>query len=112
MRSNDIIFGLCNDVFTFSMFQQMMLNELNRRGAKISLGTYNHHAGSLHLYERHYKMASKIILEKVEKPNVKFRLSDNISSWKAASEYSTPIEDIEKIKLKELTQKAKEVFFA
>ena len=48
----------------------------------------------------------------MEKPNIKFRLSDNISSWEAASEYSTPIEDIEKSELKELTQKAKEVFFA
>ncbi len=112
MRSNDIIFGLCNDVFTFSMFQQMMLNELNRRGAKITLGTYNHHAGSLHLYERHYKMASKIILEKVEQPKIKFRLSDKISSWEAASAYSTPVEDIEKSQIKELTQEAKEAFFA
>ena len=112
MRSNDIIFGLCNDVFTFCMFQQMMLNELNSRGAKITLGTYNHHAGSLHLYERHYKMASKIILEKVEQPENRFRLSDKISSWELASAYSTPIEDIEKDRIKELTQKAKEAFFA
>ena len=112
MRSNDIIFGLCNDVFTFSMFQQMMLNELNSRGAEVTLGTYNHHAGSLHLYERHYKMASKILLEKIDQPKTKFKLSNDISSWDAASAYSTPVEDMGKDQIKELTQEAKEAFFA
>ena len=29
MRSNDAVFGFCNDVFTFSLFQQLMLNDLN-----------------------------------------------------------------------------------
>ena len=112
MRSNDIIFGLCNDVFTFALFQQLMLNELNRRGAKVTLGTYNHHAGSLHLYERHYKMASKILLENPTQPHNKFKLSDKISSWAIAEKYSTPIEDMKKEQIRELTKKAGEVFFA
>lgn len=61
MRSNDIIFGLCNDIFTFCLFQQLMLNELNDRGLKLELGSYFHHAGSLHIYERHFKMMDNIL---------------------------------------------------
>ena len=111
MRSNDIIFGLCNDVFTFSLFQQLMLTELNSRGADVSLGTYNHHAGSLHLYERHYKMATKILLEKSAQPENKFKLAEKISSWNSAAVYSTPIEDLSRELIKEMAKKASEVFF-
>ena len=60
MRSNDLIFGLCNDVFTFCLFHQLMLNDLNDRGAELELGSYFHHAGSLHVYERHFNMVSDI----------------------------------------------------
>jgi len=63
MRSNDIIFGFCNDVFTFALFQQLMLNELNERGAGVELGSYHHHAGSLHLYEKHFAMAEEVLAE-------------------------------------------------
>ncbi len=112
MRSNDIIFGLCNDVFTFSMFQQLMLNELNSRGAAVTLGTYNHHAGSLHLYERHYSMASKILLENKTCPEEKFELSEDISSWKFAMNYAMPLEDLEKEEIRECAKKAKGDFFA
>lgn len=60
MRSNDAVFGFCNDVFTFALFQQLMLNELNSRGANLSLGKYHHSAGSFHVYDRHYSMMEKI----------------------------------------------------
>ena len=60
MRSNDLVFGLCNDVFTFSLFQQLMLNELNQAGLSLELGKYYHHAGSLHVYERHFEMIENI----------------------------------------------------
>ena len=60
MRSNDAVFGFCNDVFTFALFQQLMLNELNARGAKLSLGNYYHSAGSFHVYDKHYSMVEKI----------------------------------------------------
>ncbi len=69
MRSNDAVFGFCNDVFTFSMFQQLMLNDLNshlrsRRmnlycGA-LKLGKYYHQAGSFHVYENHFRMMDLI----------------------------------------------------
>ncbi len=61
MRSNDAVFGFCNDVFTFALFQQLLLNELNQRGLNLELGTYNHSAGSFHIYERHFEMMNKIL---------------------------------------------------
>ncbi|HIL27115.1 MAG TPA: hypothetical protein EYG21_07005 [Nitrospinaceae bacterium] len=61
MRSNDAVFGFCNDVFTFSLFHQLMLNHLNDKGMNIKLGCYHHNAGSFHIYERHFKMMDKIL---------------------------------------------------
>tara|TARA_Y100001938_G_scaffold136335_1_gene199091 strand:+ start:1092 stop:1943 length:852 start_codon:yes stop_codon:yes gene_type:complete len=68
MRSNDIIFGFCNDVYTFSLFQQLMLNDLNEfisehctDTEKVELGHYYHQAGSLHLYDMHYDMRDEIL---------------------------------------------------
>ena len=112
MRSNDVIFGLCNDVFTFSLFQQLMLNELNKRGAAVKLGTYNHHAGSLHLYERHYTMASKIMLEDKKNPTEKFRLKPAIDSWDSADRFALPAEEMSKEDVKQHAANAKKEIYA
>ena len=61
MRSNDIVFGMSNDIFIFCLFQQLMFNELKRHYPDLQIGTYHHHAGSLHLYEMHYDMAAQIL---------------------------------------------------
>ena len=61
MRSNDAVFGFCNDVWTFCMFQQLMLNDLNALGANVELGSYYHSAGSYHVYERHWNMMDLIL---------------------------------------------------
>ena len=61
MRSNDAVYGFCNDVWTFCMFQQLMLNDLNALGANVELGSYYHQAGSYHVYEKHWNMMDKII---------------------------------------------------
>jgi len=50
MRSNDLIYGWCNDVPFFTLLQEMMATLLN-----IPLGSYHHNAGSLHIYEKHFK---------------------------------------------------------
>lgn len=60
MRSNDVIWGLPYDVFSFTMFQEAMLGILNAKGMELTLGEYYHTAGSIHLYERHFDMARKI----------------------------------------------------
>jgi len=56
MRSNDVIWGLPYDFFFFSFLQELMAFELG-----LPIGTYYHLAGSLHIYERHYEMANKIV---------------------------------------------------
>jgi thymidylate synthase len=38
-----------------------MCNDLKNLGVNVELGEYHHHAGSMHIYERHYDMANKII---------------------------------------------------
>jgi thymidylate synthase len=60
IRSNDAILGLPYDVFFFSMLQEVMAVELG-----VELGTYFHSAGSLHLYERHLRLAERTIAEGV-----------------------------------------------
>lgn len=61
MRSNDAVYGFCNDAFAFALFQQLMLNELNLRGMNLELGSYHHHAGSFHIYEQHYAMMDEVL---------------------------------------------------
>jgi len=88
MRSNDIIFGMCNDVFTFCLFQQLMLNELNSKGMNLSLGNYYHQAGSMHLYKRHFSM-SRSILEDIKNgynySNVSYDLREGVT-WETLYE--------------------------
>lgn len=54
MRSCDVIFGLCNDMFCASMFQQLMLNQIQEHLKFLTLGTLTFNLGSLHIYERHW----------------------------------------------------------
>jgi thymidylate synthase len=61
MRSNDVMWGLTYDLFSFTLLQECMLHELQIRGMKdLRLGQYHHTAGSLHIYENHFEMARKI----------------------------------------------------
>ena len=54
MRSNDLVFGFCNDQYCFSKLQQMLSHRLN-----IEMGTYHHSVVDLHIYERHFDMKTK-----------------------------------------------------
>jgi thymidylate synthase len=58
MRSNDAYLGLPHDVFCFTMIQEMMTKRLG-----LTLGEYFHHAGSLHLYEKHFDGAERFVEE-------------------------------------------------
>jgi thymidylate synthase len=46
MRSNDAFIGLPHDIFSFTMFQELLARTLD-----VELGTYKHFVGSLHLYD-------------------------------------------------------------
>jgi thymidylate synthase len=61
MRSNDIILGFTNDVFQFTMLQECMQVQLKEMYPDLGLGHYFHNAGSMHIYDRHFEMAEKII---------------------------------------------------
>ena len=116
MRSNDAIYGFCNDVFAFSLFQQLMLNELNWKldgKETLSLGHYYHHAGSFHIYESHWPMMDKILdnyyLSYLEKegdgklPELKkYKLKPSI--YGPIRDYMLPEEDMTKEQIKEFTQ--------
>lgn len=63
MRSNDIVLGFTNDVFQFTMLQECMMVQLRETYPDLKLGQYYHNAGSMHIYERHFAMAEKIIAD-------------------------------------------------
>jgi len=122
MRSNDAVFGFCNDVFTFSLFQQMMLNELNAKGLDVSLGKYYHTAGSFHIYERHFPMMEKITNRYNRKfteigltswPELpKFTLNKNITyDTMIKQKLFLPMEDLSKEELYDFIKETKEVLF-
>jgi thymidylate synthase len=54
MRSNDLVFGFCNDQYCFSKLQEMLSQRLN-----IEAGEYHHSVVDLHIYERHFDMKTK-----------------------------------------------------
>ncbi len=61
MRSNDIIWGVPYDVFSFTCLQEAFLYMLQDAGVSVDdLGYYHHTAGSLHVYETHYTMAEEV----------------------------------------------------
>ena len=112
MRSNDIVFGFCNDVFCWCLFQQMMLNELNEKGLDIELGRYIHNVGSLHAYERHYQ-----IIESCSRYNESSRGQIKLKeyvTWKYMEDYAKhmPVKNTSKEELEAQAKKfmAKDVY--
>lgn len=60
MRSNDIIWGSTYDIFSFTMFQELIALELG-----IPMGGYHHHVGSWHIYDYHEELCKKILSNQV-----------------------------------------------
>ena len=56
MRSNDLVFGFCNDQYCFSKLQNIVANELKKE-----IGWYYHFAQNLHIYEKHFKLHEREI---------------------------------------------------
>ena len=65
MRSNDLWLGFPFDIFQFMNLQVLLCMDLADMG--VTLGTYTHHAGSLHLYERDYFKGAENDLNGCEK---------------------------------------------
>ncbi len=70
MRSNDVVWGMPYDVFSFTCLQETFLYKLQEAGVPVDdLGSYHHTAGSLHIYDTHFEMANAIKNEKVATPS-------------------------------------------
>lgn len=65
MRSSDIILGIAYDVPAFTVFQELMANELG-----VDVGTYTHISNSMHIYERDFKMCEDVISTKLTDKHV------------------------------------------
>jgi thymidylate synthase len=58
MRSQDFIYGWCNDIACFALIQQMFAHDLSEKFDEfenLSLGRLFLNVGSLHIYEKHYR---------------------------------------------------------
>lgn len=73
MRSNDAYLGLQHDIFCFTMIQEIIAKELG-----LSLGTYIHSVGSLHLYEKNKNNAKEYLQE--GRQSTKFAMKGMTSS--------------------------------
>jgi len=55
MRSCDAVYGYCNDCLWAQYVQSLMVDLLNKEGLNVILGDMIWNAGSLHVYERHFR---------------------------------------------------------
>ena len=60
MRSNDAIFGYNSDRYWANYVMTKMVDDLNRAGLRVIKGDIVWNAGSLHIYERHFKWLEDI----------------------------------------------------
>lgn len=95
MRSNDVILGLTNDIFTFTMFHEYISAKTG-----IPLGDYTHFASSFHVYEKDLKT---INYEQVEQkwPYVMKSMPSDFNPSKVYDHlcnlHRTPIQDAFKV---------------
>lgn len=66
MRSNDLVYGFCNDQYCFSKLQEMVANELG-----LYVGTYTHIAHDMHIYNEQLNMVSDYYKKLSEKYEIK-----------------------------------------
>lgn len=64
MRSNDLIFGTCVDVFQFLIIYDLLLAILRDTYPYLERGLYTHKADSFHVYEKHFEMLDKVVSDK------------------------------------------------
>ncbi|MFW6311051.1 MAG: thymidylate synthase [Nanoarchaeota archaeon] len=61
MRSNDVIYGFMTDWAFFSVLQYHVYLHMLSYYPKLKMGSYTHISHSMHLYDRHYELANKIL---------------------------------------------------
>lgn len=60
MRSNDVVFGYCNDYAWAKYVQTLLYKDLQKTYSDLKLGNIYWSASSLHLYERHFKFLENL----------------------------------------------------
>ena len=64
MRSQDAIWGMTNDIFCFSVLHEMIYVVLrDGKYHNLVMGSYTHKVDSFHVYEKHFGMLDRIIIE-------------------------------------------------
>ena len=67
MRSNDVIYGFMTDWAFFSILQYHVYLHMKHYYPKLQMGTYTHISHSMHLYEKHYDLVKKMMVEPYHK---------------------------------------------
>jgi thymidylate synthase len=73
MRSNDLIFGWCNDVPFFTLLQESITAQLKQTYPNITLGKYYHNAGSMHVYasmQQHFEDQADVAGSECQFPEI------------------------------------------
>lgn len=80
MRSNDVWWGFAYDAFQFTRVQLTMAHALG-----LDVGTYTHHAISMHLYEPHWDIAKTLhVPSNFAAPDIGGHIGE-YRSWEAAA---------------------------
>lgn len=66
MRSNDLIFGTCNDLPWFFYVYNDVYSKLKEFYPELQVGHMDFTANSLHVYERHFETLKKIKLNRID----------------------------------------------
>ena len=66
MRSQDFVFGAGNDLPFFVFIQHEILLRMKETYHELEMGSISTYCGSLHIYERHFEMLSKIVNDTAE----------------------------------------------
>ena len=56
MRSNDAVYGFCNDIIWAQHVRDKLVTDLNKHGLTVFPGKIIWNAASLHVYERHFNL--------------------------------------------------------
>lgn len=96
MRSNDAVYGLCNDVFTWAMMHQMMVYSLAKKtnnqklidNMMLDKCVYTHSSESMHVYERHFDMMHSIANDELPRKQLRVFLEPEYYSRKMLTEES------------------------
>lgn len=70
MRSNDVIYGFMTDWAFFSILHYHVFLDMKKYYPELEMGSYTHISHSMHLYERHYELVSKMIDEPFENESI------------------------------------------